>query len=496
MEGLSINYINSTNEDVVITYTPSLDTLNYSYVIIKDNKYSNPINIASNISTDIKLTDTGTYKIEVTNYNNLGVINVIKSGEYKIDKEPPILNIKEKTFKIKANEEIDLLDGITATDIVDGDITSNIKTNIDTIDLSEEGIKKIEYSASDKAGNITTETVFLTVQKDNTNLIRLCQISMIFILLIIYLLLLKYIRSIKLEKRFAKFTINTSKNKYVSLFDNLYNDYLKFIDKIGEFLSKSVFIKNRSKRYDKYNVFDNYDNSMNFMAKKVVMGFIFIVLAIVVRLVESKLLSFPEMIIPFIIGFYTLDIIYIYKFINYKKKIKDDLMKAITVMNNSFKAGLSIKQAIDLVSKELNGPIALEFKKISNEIALGLDIEVAFKRFSSRIKTSESLYLTSSLAVLNKTGGNIIKVFDSIEKNMFSRKKLEAEFNSLTSSSKLIMYVLIFVPIVFVLFISIINKDYFIPLFTNPIGILLILIMLVIYITYIIVVKKVMKVRM
>ena len=35
MEGLSINYIDSTNEDVVITYTPSVAY--YSYVIIKDN---------------------------------------------------------------------------------------------------------------------------------------------------------------------------------------------------------------------------------------------------------------------------------------------------------------------------------------------------------------------------------------------------------------------------------------------------------------------------
>ena len=57
------------------------------------------------------------------------------------------------------------------------------------------------------------------------------------------------------------------------------------------------------------------------------------------------------------------------------------------------------------------------------------------------------------------------------------------------------MYVLIVVPIAFVLFISIINKDYFKVLFENPLGIVLIVIMIIIYITYIIVVKKVMKVR-
>ena len=234
---------------------------------------------------------------------------------------------------------------------------------------------------------------------------------------------------------------------------------------------------------------------MKVMAKKVVIGFLYIIFAIVVKLIQGELAKPLEMLIPFILGFYTLDIIYYYKYINYKKKIENDMLEAITIMNNSFKAGLSITQAVELVSRELVGPIANEFKKISTEISLGLDIEVAFKRFSERIKSDEAVYLTSSLSVLNKTGGNIIKVFNSIEKNMFNRRKLDNELKSLTSSSKLIMYVLIFVPIVFVIFVSLVNKEYFKPLFTNPLGIALLFIMIIIYITYIIVVRKALKVR-
>ena len=86
---------------------------------------------------------------------------------------------------------------------------------------------------------------------------------------------------------------------------------------------------------------------------------------------------------------------------------------------------------------------------------MGLDIEVAFKRFSKRVKSNEAIYLSSSLSVLNKTGGNIIKVFNSIERNMYNRKKLNNELKSLTSSSKLIMYVLILVPPLFIVFIMV-----------------------------------------
>lgn len=496
MEGLSINYIDSTNEDVVVTYTPSSLVSNYSYVIIKNNEYSNPIYVNTNTPVDITLNETGTYKIEITNIDYNGITSKLISGEYKIDKEAPIINIKEKTYKVKTNENINISENITASDAMDGDLTNLITSNINDIDFSSEGVKKVEYSVSDNAGNTATQTIFVTVKQDNTNLIRLGQVSALIILIAILIFLGKYIRSIKLEKRFSKYTINSSKNKSISLFDNLYNQYKDFINKLSKFLSKSEFIKKRSKRYEKYtNSIEIDEDIMNVMSKKVIVGFIYIIVVVLVELVQSKLANSLQMFISFVVGFYTLDVIYYFKYLKYTKKIENDLLEAITIMNNAFKAGMSITQAVDLVSKELAGPISNEFKKISIEISLGLDIEVAFKRFSKRIKSDEAVYLTASLSVLNKTGGNIIKVFNSIEKNMFNRRKLENELKSLTSSSKLIMYVLMIVPIAFILLIGILNKDYFKPLFTNPLGIVLVLIMFIIYVTYIIVVRRVLKVR-
>ena len=495
MEGLSINYMDSTNKDVVVTYTPSSLVSNYSYVIIKNNQYGNPIYVNSNIKTDIVLNETGNYKIEITNVDNNGISSKLISGEYKIDKEVPVINLKENTYTINSNEEFNISD-ISASDLVDGDLTSSIKSNINDIDFSTEGIKEIEYSVTDKAGNTAREVVYVTVKQDNTNVIRLGQVGIILAIFAIIIFTSKYIRSIKLEKRFSKYTINSSKNKSIALFDTLYNQYQDFLNKLSELLSKSNFIKNRSKRYNKYvSAFGTDNDSMKIMARKVIIGFVYIIFAIVAKLLQGELAKTFEMLIPFILGFYTLDIVYYYKYINYKKKIENDLLEAITIMNNSFKAGLSITQAVELVSKELTGPISKEFNKISTEISLGLDIEIAFKRFSERIKIDEAVYLTSSLSVLNKTGGNIIKVFSSIEKNMFNRRKLENELKSLTSSSKLIMYVLMIVPIVFVIFISLINKEYFQPLFVNPLGIILGIIMVIIYITYIIVVRRVLKVR-
>jgi len=488
MEGLSTNNI-ITNEDINITYTPSV--INYSYVIIKDNVYGNTEYVYDGSPREIKFTEEGSYKIEI---NENGIIT---TGEYVIDKTSPILNIKEKTYKMTNKEVFDTSDKATATDSRDGDLTNSITTNIDTLDFKTPGIKKIEYSVSDKAGNIATDNIYVTVKKDNSNLILTGQVSIILLTLVVIIFLIKYIRSIILEKRFSKYTINSSKNKSISLFDNLEKQYDDFINKMSKKISKVGFCKRLSEKYNKYVVAFNLDSdTIKIISNKIVIGVLFVLGFIIINLFRYKIIEPIEMLIPFILGFYTLDIIYMFKYSMYKKEVEKDLIDAITIMNNAFKAGRSIIQAVDMVSNELKGPISKEFKKISMEISLGLDIEVAFKRFADRINLEEAVYLTSSLSILNKTGGNIIKVFDSIEKTLFSKRKLREELNSLTSSSKMITYVLIFIPIVFSVFLNVINPGFFMPLFTTELGIILFIIMIIIYVAYIIIVRKVMKVRM
>lgn len=429
--------------------------------------------------------------------NNIEDADMTYAPSYyeNIDTEAPLLNVTTKTYKIKANERLNLLEGVTASDLVDGDLTDKIVLNTDGIDFSKPGVKKIEYSVSDTAGNVATEIAYVTVKKDNTNIIKLGQVGIFIVSVLLFLFISRYIRSLRLEKRFSKYTINSSKNKSISLFDNLYIQYIDFINKLSKKLNKSVFIKKHSMKYENYVSAFDIENNLVFMSKKIVLGFIFIVLTIIIELLQSKLANSLEMLIAYIIGFYTLDIIYIYKYSRYKKRIENDMFDAIIIMNNAFKSGMSITQAINLVSKEIKGPISKEFQKISTDISMGLDIELAFKRFSNRVKTDEAVYLSSSLSVLNKTGGNIIKVFNSIEKNMFNRKRLENELKSLTSSSKLVMYVLIVIPPLFIFFVNMINKDYFKPLLNNILGIVLLLIMILLYTTYIIVVRKVLKVR-
>ena len=99
-EGLSTNYNDITREDVVVTYTPSSQVVNYSYVITKNDINTDSRVVDSNTPSTIILNETGDYIITITEFDEFGNTNIIKSEKYRIDKEAPIINVKEKIYKI------------------------------------------------------------------------------------------------------------------------------------------------------------------------------------------------------------------------------------------------------------------------------------------------------------------------------------------------------------------------------------------------------------
>lgn len=486
-----------TNEDVTVTYTPSSEVTNYEYIIIKDANSSDPVIVKGNKISNILLSESGTYQIKIIEYYG-SISKKILSGNYKIDKESPQINLDKQELNLTKGENFDVMDGVTAQDNFDGDITSNIITNEKDIDLTKIGKHKLTYTVSDEAGNEVMKTMIVNIKPDHAKQLFIAQGFILLALIIIIIYMLKYSRSLKIEKRVSRYTVKSIKDHSRTIFGNICIFIDLIISKIAKIIDKSVFINKIGKRYEKYvKTFGKETDKVTvIIAQKLLMSIAFLLIAVIAKTIRLQVLQIYEIIFPLFIGYYTLDIIYEYRYRLYRRRIENDFLQAIIILNNAFKSGRSISQAIELVSVELDGPLSEEFKKMALEMSFGLDIDVVFGRFSERIKLEEATYLTASLSITNKTGGNIIRVFDSIEKTLFNRKKLKLELKSLTGSSKIIMYALMIIPFFFVVIISMIDPTYFAPLFVTPLGLLLILIMIIIYITYVIVVRKIINIRM
>ena len=487
-----------TSEDIVVTFTPDINIARYVYRIYRDGEVISSVKTEGNIPTDIKLDTTGNYVIMVEGFSIFEEKVEYTSGKYVVDKDAPSLRVGESYLKFTKNDTLKVMDKVKAVDNTDGDITSTIKTNINEIDLSKVGKQNLIYTVSDSAGNVATKTVTLDIVKSNAALLITIQIAIIVLLFLIMNKLNNYLNSIKMEKRFGKYAIEPTVDDAPALYDIIYMFYDSVVKSLGEVLRKSAAIKKYAKRYDKYMLFikDKYKDSVNIVAAKILCSIAFLIIAVITKAIQYKTLTVHESLIPLVFGFFIPDIYYAVKNRIYRSRIENDLLQAVIIMNNAFKSGRSIVQAIDLVGHELPGIIGSQFVIMKKELAKGLSLDVVFQRFASRVNVEEVNYLTASLSILNRTGGNIIKVFDAIENSLFMKKKLRLELRSLTGSSKIIMWILFLIPIAYVLIISILNPTYFDPFFNTPLGIILITISVLLYVVYIYIVSKILKVRM
>lgn len=324
-------------------------------------------------------------------------------------------------------------------------------------------------------------------------LIVFIQIMLAFLLIAIITVLLRVNSAFKLEKRISRYSVRyNDSNSNVSIFDKVWSWYKLFVKRQRKKMRK--LFPTLINRYDKY-VSSEEVKAADYITHKFVVAIIFVILTIVGMAIQGKFVTLLQLLISFVIGFFILDIgLIIQNRIN-RKKIENDMLKAIIVMNNVFKSGKSTIQAVEIASKKLTGPIGYEFKKIYQEMKYGLSVDAVFDRFSKRVKIESAEYLSSSLTILNKTGGNIIAVFDSIEKTLFDKKKLEEELKNLTTVSKLVIKILTFVPVLFVFIIYMLDRDYFKPFFESTLGYILMLIIFLMFLIYVYLLNRIVKVE-
>ncbi len=159
-----------TNEDEISSQSDIEEFIinNANVVASESSKKLNPTTVKV---TDLTTTSTyGTYSatIEVTNEVESTEVRIsiyVAKGSDVIDNDKPYLTANN--VKVDLNDSVtDDLYGAVAFDKQDGDVTSSIV--YPTVDTSKAGVKPAVLSVTDKDGNTTTFTSYVTVVGDDS----------------------------------------------------------------------------------------------------------------------------------------------------------------------------------------------------------------------------------------------------------------------------------------------------------------------------------------
>ncbi len=114
-------------------------------------------------------------------------------------------------------------------------------------------------------------------------------------------------------------------------------------------------------------------------------------------------------------------------------KFSEQLPDMLGLMVNGLRAGYSVMQAMEAVSKELPAPISDEFRRVVQEIQIGLSMDRALDNLYRRIP-SEDLDLTiTAMNVQREVGGNLAEILDTISYTIRERVRIKGEIRVLTS---------------------------------------------------------------
>lgn len=154
------------------------------------------------------------------------------------------------------------------------------------------------------------------------------------------------------------------------------------------------------------------------------------------------------------------------------KKLNDQLPEALGVIANGIRAGFSFPQAVAMVVREMEEPIADEFGKLLRENSLGKPMDEALANLSARTEDEDLDIVITALLIQRQVGGSLADVLDTISDTIRERVKLKGDIRTLTAQGKLSAVIVSVMPFAMALMLNLVNPGYMSIMFTNPIGII------------------------
>lgn len=146
-------------------------------------------------------------------------------------------------------------------------------------------------------------------------------------------------------------------------------------------------------------------------------------------------------------------------------KFNHQLGDMLNLMVNGLRAGYATIQALEAVSKELPPPLSDEFRRVVQEIQLGISMDQALDNLLRRIPSDDLDLVITAINVQREVGGNLAEILDTISYTIRERVRLFGEIRVLTAQVMYSGRFLSLLPIILILILYVVNRPYMMEFF-------------------------------
>jgi tight adherence protein B len=174
--------------------------------------------------------------------------------------------------------------------------------------------------------------------------------------------------------------------------------------------------------------------------------------------------------------------------------ISEQLAEFLRLTANALRAGFALLQALDSAARELQPPLSEELKRLLLDTSMGANTDAALRRFADRINNYEVRTMVTAILIQRATGGNLAEVMDKVAETMEERQRIRGEVRSFTAQQRLTGNILSVYPIVLGLFFTLIHPSLMSLLWTDSVGIVLLVIALSLQLTGFLTIRRILDV--
>jgi len=149
-------------------------------------------------------------------------------------------------------------------------------------------------------------------------------------------------------------------------------------------------------------------------------------------------------------------------------KFGDQLPDMINLMVNGLRAGYSTMQSLESVSREMPSPLNDEFRRVVQEMQLGVTMERALDNLLRRVPSADLDFIITAINVQREVGGNLAEILDNISHTIRERIRIKGEIRVLTTQVVTSGRILTLIPFFLALALWFVNREYMMEFAKDP----------------------------
>jgi len=155
------------------------------------------------------------------------------------------------------------------------------------------------------------------------------------------------------------------------------------------------------------------------------------------------------------------------------KKFTHLFPEAIELIVRGLKSGLPVQESIQVVGREIEDPVGVEFREISDALKIGQTLEEAMWEASTRLDTPEFKFFVISLVIQRETGGNLTETLGNLSDILRKRRQMKLKVKAMSSEARASALIIGALPFGMFAILYALNPGYVSQLFQESRGLML-----------------------